>query len=60
MRNPSGARMGLALIVVPWLVAVAGYFVLADSGDEQCATDTECMQMHGGDGGPSSATECKK
>lgn len=63
MRDMHGARIGLLLILAPWLVAivaVACYFALvhwANTESEPCGTDTECMQRHGGDGGPANAKD---
>lgn len=54
------ARLGLLLILLPWCIAgalVAAYFLAinwAQATDCGCITDTECMLMHGGDGGPES------
>jgi hypothetical protein len=45
----------LAQVVTFTLLLAAGVFLLALVGRSPalgCATDTECMEMHGGDGGP--------
>lgn len=50
----------LLLMLAPWALAAA--FVLGARGTvpddcaRPCATDTECMDMHGGDGGPEPLT----
>jgi hypothetical protein len=38
-----------------WLSVLALLLIVGNSplfSDTTCTTDTECMQMHGGDGGP--------
>ena len=54
------AQLGLLMVLAPWFIAgalVAAYFLAiswAQAGSCPCTTDTECMLMHGGDGGPES------
>ncbi len=43
--------------VVFWLAvacAIVGLLCLNNVAAEPCSTDTECMEQHGGDGGPGS------
>lgn len=48
----------LLLTLAPWALAavliLGARALLPDA--EPCATDTECMDMHGGDGGPETLT----
>lgn len=61
MQHHHWARVGVAAILGPWLaaaLAVAGYFLAIHwATPGTCTTDTECVQMHGGDGGPDTTTE---
>lgn len=61
MQRHHWARLGLALTLAPWLaaaLAVAGYFAFIHLTEAStCTTDTECMERHGGDGGPDTHTE---
>ena len=40
-----------ALVIYPALQVLSAVQSIPQA-TQQCATDTECMQMHGGDGGP--------
>lgn len=42
-------RYSVAILI--FLAALAA-FVILTSEPSECHTDTECMQMHGGSGGP--------
>lgn len=48
----------LLLTLAPWALATVLIFgaraLMPDA--EPCTTDTECMNLHGGDGGPESLT----
>jgi hypothetical protein len=46
------ARAQALLAILLLLAAFAGILANRLASEPQCSTDTECMEMHGGDGGP--------
>ena len=47
----------LLIVIYPWIAAAALLLIHAHGEPaDTCTTDTECMDMHGGDGGPETLT----